>query len=257
MNSKPIALIAFVAGLVVACGGGATASSGPTIDQFNALAARVTALEGLVSRVTDLEAEVLALKGSALDDNLVIPNGASASAKSGMVMFAAAADTDLAIGTLVGAIATNGKAKNATALEGVSSTGYLFVIGTDQGESPTVSVEGPIYFENSNCTGRAFVSGLGSGGVVSRYGAQQGFAFRIHAGVANEIVDNPLQYWYVPTGSLEQPFAWLSKMTNVDTCQVESGSDTILMFEVQPNDQVVTGVPSGPFGGKVQLGPSS
>lgn len=257
MNSRPIALMAFVAGLVVACGGGATASSGPTLDQFNALAARVTVLEGLVARVATLEAEVVALKGGALDDSLIIPNGASSSAKTGMRMFAAVAENDLTIGTLVGAVATNGKAKNATALEGVSSTGYLFVIGTDQGDSPTVSVEGPIYFENSNCTGRAFVSGLGSSGVVSRYGAQQGFAFRVHAGVSNEIIDNPLQYWYVPAGSVEQPFAWMSKFTNVGDCQLESGSETILMFEVQPNDQVVTGVPSGPFGGKVQLGPSS
>ena len=45
----------------------------------------------------------------------------------------------------------------------------------------------------------------------------------------------------------------LGKLTNIDDCQPEVGSSP-LMFPVVANDPLVTGLPSGPLGGEIQLG---
>ena len=238
-----LALSGFAANLA-SCSGSTEAAA--SCQECPALAARIAALE---LRATTTEGLLPSIEAAALADALIVVTPVVAAQKSQ----AQAIDAGLVIGTLVGFVAPSGDASTATATVGSSTAGYLFVVPGNQGADETVSVEGPIYFEGPGCSGRAWVAGSGAGAVVSDLGARTGFVFRVHAGPANEVVDAPGQYWAVPKGSASEAGAWVSKLTNIDDCQIDVGSAP-LMFAAVLNDPLATGIPSGPFGGKVELG---
>lgn len=234
-------LLAGVVASIAACLGETQAKAGSS---------SCTECAALSARITALEARVPALELATRADALVVRGAAVAHAKAEAQ---AAAAGDQVVGTLVGTVATNGKANTASAIVGASATGYLFVVPGNQGAQPTVSVEGPIYFEGAGCSGRAYVTSSGSGAVISRIGARQGFVFRVLAGSLNEITDQARQYWMVRAGTSDTVASWSSRYTNVDDCTTEFGSSSG-MFEVELNDPIASGIESSPFAGDVVLG---
>lgn len=252
-NSSIVLALAIASLALQGCSSDAGAS--PACSECALLDARVAALEAKTAaaeaRLAEAEARLPEIRGVAFADALVVTPAAGAATRKADL--GADVPVDAVIGTLVGYAAPNGDAATATATLGSSTSGYLFSVPAGQGPSETVAVAGPVYFEGAGCTGQAWVAGTGSGAVVSLLGARTGLVFRVLAGTFGEVVDRPEQYWTVPKGSTPVAGAWASKMVNVDECLADAGASPI-MFPAAPNDPAVTGLPSGPLGGKVGLG---
>ena len=134
------------------------------------------------------------------------------------------------IGSFVGVVF--GNSANARFI-GLSSTNYLFSVFP----SGEVYVENkPIYFSSTDCTGQGYVS------------SDDG----IGGGPSQRVFSNPLGLYYVPAGNVVSTTFRKSVSNTLGICSQVSQSAP--MYQVMPNDPVITGMSSGTFTGPITIG---
>lgn len=231
-------LVIFVAAFVASClheGGSADAQAGVTRAEFDALMARVVALEA--NRPGD---KVFA----------AAPAGA----------FKAAAGNGAPLGTMVGHLPADVPVSRSKFFSLKSSFGYIYAVSNEPSSNGAVGIatyagDGAtgaryVYFGTNDCSSFPIVPGT----EVGDYGASQGLVFMIGAGEFNEVIDNPAQYLYIPAGTLRDTNAsYASRMARVGYCEAASGILPV-SYVALPNNPAVTGVDSAPVATPITLG---
>lgn len=239
MNTKSSGVIAFIAGLVVACGGGAIATQAPspTLQEFNQLKAQV---DSLALDLAAAQTDIAEIRDAAFGANVFVSGAGGAATK---LSFAAAADTDVSVGTYMGHNATRLSA--ATTMQLKSPLGYYFEVPTDGGTlGPAPAFLGQVWFEGIGCTGNRY---LAQGTAISPYGARQGVVTR----TGSDVLD-PGSYWMVVQGTPQGSLPFGSRLTQAGVC--EDVTATVLSFALVPNDPSVSGVASGALSSDVKVG---
>ena len=213
--------VVFLAAFFASClhdEGGADAQSSVSRAEFDALLARVAAMESNQNR-------------------------AFAAPVSGGFAKAAAQDGKL-LGTTLG---FDAPPHLSSYIQVKSQQGYLFSVpNTGTGVAGPTNHE--IFYASNDCSGQGYMNG------ISDYGAQQGYVFAITAN-GGTTWDNPAQFYYVPAGSLRVgPINFNSRRGSLEEfCAATSGTETSA-FPALSNDAAVTGVDSGPIKLPVTVG---
>lgn len=236
---------AFLAGLLVACTGGAV-SSGPTQAAFDQLVAQVAALNTSLGTVqadlTELETTLSALQDAALGAQVFadVSGGTfKPTFRSGMKPIEV--NGQQAIGAFVGA--DNAKLSLAAVLKLSSPTGYYFELPTDPGPIGAAPMFlGETLFDGPGCTGNAW---LREDVALTPYGARQGVVTR-HEG------SNAGPYWMVVKGTVREQVDFVSKRTP-SSCV--DGAGSLVGYALVQNDPLETGVENAPIGADIELGP--
>lgn len=232
---------AFLAGLLVACTGGAV-SSGPTQASFDALVAQVATMNASLgtvqANVTALETSLGALQDAALGAQ-VFADVSGGTFKPTMKPIEV--NGQQAIGAFVGA--DNAKLSLAAILKLSSPTGYYFELPTDPGPIGAAPMFiGETLFEGAACTGNAW---LREDVALTPYGARQGVVTRHEA-------SNVGPYWMVVKGTMREQVNYLSRLT-ASSCI--DGAGSAVGYALVQNDPLVTGVANEPIGADLNVGP--
>jgi hypothetical protein len=238
---------AFLAGLLVACTGGAVAS-GPTQAAFDQLVAQVatvqaslgtvqTNLAAAEASITTLETNLATLQGAALGAQ-VFASTAGGTFKASM---APEVSGQQVLGTFVGADA--GKLSLAASIKLSSPAGYYYELPTDPGPIGAAPMFlGETLFDGPGCTGNAW---LREDVALTPYGARQGVVTR-HEG------SNAGPYWMVVKGTVREQVNFASKRTPSSCID---GAGSLVGYALVQNDPLETGVENAPIGADVKLGP--
>ncbi len=265
---------------LAACGGSGSASSGPTMAQFNALQAQVQALQTQLDTVqsgqqanqtaiadlqsgqqanqtaiADLQSSSTAV--SSLKLAIVAPNAMAARRARLRAPNTSTASPPacLTIGTLTGHPQTSDPISSGV-LSGISCTGYYFNVS----EAPA-SADGDLQeltngvlvgFDGAGCTGNAYVE---PGAQFAAVSVESGVVFVMDTANAGGTPDyaNAANYWYVPAAESETSYTAASYYLFGTGCHsaqpVQTGG-----FMAAANDSAVTGEISAPIAGPVLPG---
>lgn len=163
------------------------------------------------------------------------------------------------LGTMVGHLPPDVPVSRSRFFSLKSPAGYLYAVSNERNANGQVGIatyagDGAtgsryVYFGVSDCSSFPLVPGAD----VSDYGASQGLVFMIGAGEFNDVIDNPAQYLYIPAGSVaESGVSYSSRMSRIGFCEQASGILASAYVATQ-NDPAVTGVDSGPVQQPVTL----
>lgn len=201
-----------------------------------------------------LLARVVALEANRPGDKVFAGDG------TGGAFHAKAATADgKPLGTMVGHLPANVSLSQSQFFSLKSASGYLYAVSNSRNANGQVGLatyagDGAtgsryVYFSSDDCVAVAHVPGAD----VSDYGASQGLVFMIGAGEFNEVINNPAQYLYIPSGAEQVTgFNYASRMARVGFCEAATGT-LATAYSALPNAVGVTGVDSGPVPTPVSL----
>lgn len=246
------------AALLAACGGNSnsndsTADSMQTQTQIQALAQQVSALQGQVAAMQQSAAAAPAVFIRA-------PNAPAPKAARQGVSIKTTSPSCSGLGTLTGR-PSDSDPISSDDISGISCTGYYFTVSGAATSSDNAIVQPllstiAVLYDSPNCAGNAYVA-LGSGftwnGVaagVSSGAVANGAVFRVYMNGSNDPT-NAASYLMLKGGTaLSNPLIQ-SVLVN-SACQPFNSS--LGVYELAPNDQTISGVPSAPIPGPVTIG---
>lgn len=259
---------AFIAGLLVACGGGVVATSGSDEARISALEASV---QQQAAQIAALQTSVNTLSAAAKPAVFIQAPKAASLIKTAMAKSRTPASADPAtctgLGTLTGR-PDNSNPVTSNLLAGLSCTGYIYVITQAVNTSEQAVVQGipveSVFFTSKDCTGPMYVS-KNYGSILSSGVFQNGVVFRT-PGTPAAPTDptDPNTYFYVPAngattsvvvGSFQQSNSNAITCTSWDVFNTPAPT-VDNSVQVLPNDPAVTGIPSAPIPGPVTIGPA-
>src|SRR5256885_1960993 len=238
--------------VVLALAGCDGSSSGAT-------AAQVRELQALQQQVTDLQTQVATLQHSAAPAVFIrAPNAPAVKlaprASDKITAFAtSAASTCTGLGTLTGRPSDSDPIKSDN-VSGVSCAGFYFTVSGGAASTATALVQPlqsalAVWFDSPNCTGSAYVSvANGSAQSLSSGALANGAVFRAYAAV-NDPTDVS-SYWMLKPGTAKVAPLLLSYLQGL---QCSATSLSFDVYQLEPNDPTVSGVPSAPIPGPVTI----
>ena len=257
LSIAALAFILSVPPIISACGGGsASASSGVTLAQFNALKAQVDSLETAVNTqqgtIQGLQTSIASLKNV----RIVIPYNGNAPTTSSAITYATSSTTTSASAytwTFCG-YPSSADPANTNVMCVQTDTGYYLLLTQpcQSGSECYISRwKTPVAFTGAGCTGTPYVM-TGSGftgnpaGVVFTLDPQIPQGIDVSAGDYS----NPAYYWYVPANEAGVIITMVSQWSPDSGCQSLTGQ--AYGYQAAPNDASVTHAASEP-----RVGPST
>ena len=242
MKSLRFTLLALASTFALyACGGNTTSSADTGVTQ-----AQVQAM--IASAIAPLQQQLNTLQSSTAPAVFIkAPNAPAISVKAmlrGTTQKTQSTPPCTGLGTLTGRPDTSDPIAS-NLISGVSCAGYYYTISgaaTSAQQAVVQPLSGAltVWFDSPNCQGNAYVS-LNSGNQSVSPGAVANGAVFTVAGT----------YWMLKPGTAVSDPAILSSYQS-GQCSAFSGSWD--MYQLAPNDQTVSGVPSAPIPGPVTIG---
>jgi hypothetical protein len=223
-----------------ACGGNTTSSADTGVTQ-----AQVQSM--IAAAIAPLQQQINSMQPSASPAVFIkAPNAPAVKVASQMHgdKSQSAPPSCTGLGTLTGRPSTSDPIAS-NLISGISCTGYYYTISgaaTSAQQAVVQPLSGAltVWFDSPNCQGNAYVS-LNSGNQSVSPGAVANGAVFTVAGA----------YWMLKPGTAVSDPAILSSYQS-GQCSAFSGSWD--MYQLAPNDQTVSGVPSAPIPGPVTIG---
>lgn len=268
--------VAFAAGLLVACGGtvaALSASDAARLAALEVIAAMLPNVQGQVTQLrTDLtaaQARITALANAPRAAVVLAPRSANVQAMTARLRESAGkaggsslASSGAANATLAGCNGLGnflGRPDNANPISsglvgGVSCTGFLYVVS----DALTAAEQGflqdlpdqSFFWTSTDCTGPRYVSRNYAYGQLSADVFLKGAAFMDRNTRTGEIVG----YFMINPASPRVVVAPGSYRSSGYQCIVfPNGEPVPDSIQVQPNDEMISGVPSGPISGPITV----
>lgn len=201
-------------------------------------------LQKLSAQVTALSNQVATLQG-ATAGNVVLFTPPSASSRTNAILLPgevpAATTATVAAGTFLGPF--NGNVVGMTTMVNKSSTGYLYCTPGGPGNH-SACLMATVLFEQANCQGTAaFI-------VPNQPLSALNVANGVVIGIGADGDTTSTDYYMVPPSPASQADFANSEISTSGTCtNITPGPNNFsAVWEAQPNNQTVTGVPSGVIG---------
>lgn len=253
MKSLRFTLLALVSTVALyACGGNTTSSADTGVTSAQVQQMIASAIAPLQSQIATLQSQVGA---SAPAVFIKAPNAPAVKAASQMRGTSQKATTQpscTGLGTLTGR-PSNSDPIASDLISGVSCTGYFFTISaaaTSAQQAIVQPLQGnlSVFFDAPNCAGNAYVAVSTSG--VSQGALANGAVFRVPTNPDDPTVAST--YWMLQPGTTSSQPVILSQYQN-GQCNAVSISQFVV-YQLAPNNQTVSGVPSAPVQGPVTIG---
>ncbi len=264
-----LAVVAFAAGIVAACGGQVAALSASDAARLLAVETAVQMIPSLRQQISDLaaaqtrlQAQVTALAAGPRPTIFVTaPRSAAVQAmqakRSSILEASGASDgattsSCTGLGTLTGQPDTSNPVSSGL-IGAISCTGYRYVISdavsTDEEGIIQPAPAEAVLFETADCTGQAYVRRTQGAGLSAGVFAQGG-VFSVRSAVDGTISGYVAVY---PTAA-RTTIRWGSNRDRTGRC-LPVGGDIQLDNAVPllPNDQTITGVPSSVVTGPILI----